>query len=32
MMKYDIIVIGVGPAGVSACLYAKRANMNCELL
>ena len=27
MSKYDIIVIGVGPAGISACLYAKRANM-----
>ena len=27
MLKYDIIVIGVGPAGISACLYAKRANM-----
>lgn len=25
---YDIIIIGAGPAGISASLYAKRANMN----
>ena len=25
---YDIIVIGAGPAGISASIYAKRANMN----
>ena len=27
-MEYDIIVIGSGPAGVTASIYAKRANMN----
>ncbi len=25
---YDIIIIGAGPAGISASLYAKRANLN----
>ena len=25
---YDVIIIGAGPAGISASLYAKRANKN----
>ena len=25
-MEYDVIIIGAGPAGVSAGLYTKRAN------
>ena len=25
---YDVIIIGAGPAGISASLYAKRANLN----
>ena len=29
---YDIIIIGAGPAGISAALYAKRANTNVLLL
>jgi len=29
---YDIIVIGAGPAGISASLYAKRAGMNVLVL
>ena len=29
---YDIIIIGAGPAGISASLYAKRANMNVLVL
>ena len=29
---YDVIVIGAGPAGISASLYAKRSNMNVLVL
>lgn len=29
---YDIIIIGAGPAGISAALYAKRANSNVLVL
>ena len=28
MKSYDIIVIGAGPAGISASIYAKRSNIN----
>jgi len=27
-MIYDLIIIGLGPSGVSAAIYAKRANLN----
>lgn len=27
-MLYDVIIIGKGPAGISAAIYAKRANLN----
>ena len=29
---YDVIIIGAGPAGVSAGLYVKRANLNVLML
>ena len=29
---YDVIIIGAGPAGISASLYAKRSNMNVLVL
>ena len=32
MNKYDLIVIGAGPAGISASLYAKRANLDVLVL
>ena len=31
-MNYDVIIIGAGPAGISAGLYAKRANLNVLIL
>ena len=31
-MKYDVIIIGAGPAGISAALYAKRANKSVLVL
>ena len=29
---YDVIIIGAGPAGISASLYTKRANLNVLVL
>jgi len=31
-MQYDIVIIGAGPAGMTAAIYAKRANMNIIIL
>ena len=31
-MKYDVVIIGAGPAGVTAAIYAKRANLNCVVI
>ncbi|MDD5639436.1 MAG: FAD-dependent oxidoreductase [Candidatus Pacebacteria bacterium] len=28
-MIYDLIIIGLGPAGITAGIYAKRQNLNC---
>ena len=32
MMKYDVIIIGSGPAGISAALYAKRGGLNVLII
>ena len=32
MLMYDIIIIGAGPAGMTAALYAKRANKKVLVL
>lgn len=32
MDKYDVIIVGAGPAGLTASVYAARANMNTLLL
>ena len=29
---YDIVIIGAGPAGIAAAIYAKRANLNCCMI
>ena len=31
-MLYDVVIIGAGPAGISASLYAKRSNLNVLVL
>ena len=31
-MNYDVIIIGAGPAGISASLYIKRANLNVAVM
>lgn len=29
---YDLVIIGSGPAGLSAAIYAKRANLNVVVI
>ena len=29
---YDVVVIGAGPAGITAGIYAKRANLNVVII
>ncbi len=31
-MVYDVIIIGLGPAGISAAIYAKRSGMNIAVI
>lgn len=31
-MIYDCVVVGAGPAGITASIYLKRANLNCLLI
>ena len=30
--KYDVAIIGAGPAGITAAIYLKRANLNCLII
>ena len=32
MKVYDLIIIGAGPAGMTASIYAKRANLDVLLM
>lgn len=32
MKIYDVIIVGSGPAGMTAAIYAKRANLDVLLL
>ena len=32
MKIYDLVIIGSGPAGMAAAIYAKRAMLDCLLL
>ena len=30
--KYDVVIIGAGPAGIAAAIYASRGNLNCAII
>ena len=32
MKKYDVVIVGAGPAGLTAAIYAVRANMKTIML
>lgn len=32
MKEYDVVIVGAGPAGITAAIYLKRANLNCLII
>lgn len=30
--SYDVVIIGAGPAGIAAAIYASRGNLNCAII
>ena len=30
--NYDVVIIGSGPAGITAAIYLKRADLNCLII
>ena len=30
--NYDVVIIGAGPAGITAAIYLKRSNINCAII
>ena len=31
-IDYDVIIVGAGPAGISAAIYLQRSNLNCCII
>ena len=30
--SFDVVIIGAGPAGIAAAIYASRSNLNCAII
>ena len=30
--KYDVVIVGAGPAGIAAAIYASRSNLKCAIV